>query len=219
MLLAQPIPNPNNKPAQALNGIELQTLPSYAILTIPIHEIQLRYGRVVNDRPKSSVIIREENEEEDPDEVMNDAILQDVPNIPVHTHTQQEPTQEQIIPPFLEQLAIEKPVIHPEYDILNELKNVCVKMPLLQAIKDIPIYSNLIKELCIKKPGKKQKCPLTIHVIGEMSECMIDQSRIEKYANPRSPVVTVILNNISIENTHIYLGFSTNMMTNAILEF
>ena len=42
----------------------------------------------MDDRPKSSVIIREENDEEDSNEVMNDAILQDVdiPNIPVHTH-------------------------------------------------------------------------------------------------------------------------------------
>ena len=48
-------------------------------------------------------------------------------------------------------------------------------MPLLQAIKDIPIYSKVIKELCIKHPRKKQKDPLTIHVIGEMSECMTGQ--------------------------------------------
>ena len=40
----------------------------------------------------------------------------------MHTHPQQEPTQEQRIPPFSKRLAIEKPVIHPKYDILNELK-------------------------------------------------------------------------------------------------
>ena len=47
-------------------------------------------------------------EEEDPNEVTNDAILQDVdiPKIPSHTHPQQEPTQEQRIPPFPERLAI-----------------------------------------------------------------------------------------------------------------
>ena len=122
----------------------MQTLPSYVISTVLVHEIQLRYGRVVNDRPKSSVIVREENEEEeeDPDEVMNDGILYDenISKIPMHTHPQQEPTQEQRIPPFPERLAVEKPVIHPEYDILNELKNVCVEIPLLQAIKDIPVY-------------------------------------------------------------------------------
>ena len=43
----------------------------------------------MNDKPKSSVITHEENEEvEDPNEVMNDTILQDVPNILVHTHPQ-----------------------------------------------------------------------------------------------------------------------------------
>ena len=105
---------------------------------------------------------------------MNDAILEDVdiPNILVHTHPQQEPTQEQIIPPFPKRLAIEKPIIHPEYDILSELKNVCVKITLLQAIKDISIYSKVIKELFIKRLGKKQKYPPTIHVIGDMFECM-----------------------------------------------
>ena len=71
--IAKPIPNPNNKPNQALNSIELQTLPSYLILTVPIHEIQLRSGRVVNDKPKLSAISHEENEEEeDLNEPMND---------------------------------------------------------------------------------------------------------------------------------------------------
>ena len=55
-----------------------------------------------------------------------------------------------MIPPFLKWLAIEKPVVCPKYDIMNELKNICVKISLLQAIKDIPIYSKVIKELCIK---------------------------------------------------------------------
>ena len=41
----------------------------------------------MNDKPKSSVVIREENEElEEPNEVMNYTILQDVPKIPAHNH-------------------------------------------------------------------------------------------------------------------------------------
>ena len=66
LLPAQPIPNPNNNPTQYLNSIELKTLPSYVLSTIHVHEIQLQSRRVVNDRPKSLVIIRE---------VMNDAII------------------------------------------------------------------------------------------------------------------------------------------------
>ena len=112
---------------------------------------------------------------------------------------------------------IEKPVVHPEYDIFNELKNICVKITLFQDIKDIPIYSKVIKELCIKHPRKKQKDPLTIHFIGEMFECMTDQSWIAKYTNRGSPAVTVIINNIAIENTLINLGSTINMMTIIVL--
>ena len=104
------------------------------------------------------------------------------------------------------------------YGILNELKHIFVKIPLLQAIKDIPIYSKVIKELCIKHPRKKQKYPLTIHVIGEMSKYMSDHSRIVKYTNPGAPIVTIIINNTSIYNTLIDLGAAINMMTTAVLE-
>ena len=101
---------------------------------------------------------------------------------------------------------------------MNKLKNVCVNIPLFQDIKDIPIYSKVIKELCIKKPGKKQKDPPTIHVIGEISESMTEQSRITKYTNLGSLVVTVIVNNTAIDNTLIDLGSAINIMTTAVLE-
>ena len=101
---------------------------------------------------------------------------------------------------------------------MNELKHIYIKIPLLKSIKDIPIYSKVIKELCIKCPGKKQKDPLTIHVIGEMFEYMIDQYWIAKYTNPGALVVTVVVNNTFIENTLINLGSAINMMTIASLE-
>ena len=72
--------------------------------------------------------------------------------------------------------------------------------------------------MCIKLPEKKQKDPLTIHVIGEMSKCMTDQSQIEKYTNLGALVVTVIVNNTAIQNTLIDLGSTINMMTTAVLE-
>ena len=47
---------------------------------------------------------------------------------------------------------------------------------------------------------------------------MTDQYRIAKYTNPGAPVVSVIVNNMSIENTLIDLGSAINMMTTAVLE-
>jgi hypothetical protein len=44
-------------------------------------------------------------------------------------------------------------------DILGELRNVCVKVPLFQDIKDVLIYAKVVWELCLKKPGRKKKDP------------------------------------------------------------
>ena len=72
----------------------MKTFPSYLVSTVPIHEIQLRTVRVINDKPRTSVIIHEENaeEEEDSNEPMNDAILEDVniSKVPVPTHPPHE---------------------------------------------------------------------------------------------------------------------------------
>ena len=70
------VPKLNNKPTQSLKIIELQTLPPYVISFVLVHEIQLLYGRVMNDKTKSSVVIHEESEEGDiPNETMNETIL------------------------------------------------------------------------------------------------------------------------------------------------
>ena len=64
-------------------------------------------------------------------------------------------------PPFPERLQIdkgvEKQIWLPNYSFLDELKNVCIKIPLLQAIKEIPILAKTIKELSLKRPGRKPR--------------------------------------------------------------
>jgi hypothetical protein len=101
---------------------------------------------------------------------------------------------------------------------LNELKNICVKIPLLQAIKDIPIYSKVVRELCIKKPGRKKKDPPTVHLIGGLSEYISEQPKLAKYRNPGNPVVTITIKEVSIGNTLIDLGASINFMTTTTLK-
>jgi hypothetical protein len=105
-----------------------------------------------------------------------------------------------------------------EFDILNELKNICVKIPLLKAIKDITIYSNAMKELCIKKPCRKHKDPPTVHLIGELSEYISEQPRVTKFANLGNLIVTITINKVPIVNTLIYLGETINVMTITNLE-
>jgi len=125
---------------------------------------------------------------------------------------QNENSQITKAPPYLEMLSIEKPTIRLEFDILNELKDICVKIPMLQAIKDISIYSKVIKELCIKKPGRKQKDPPIVHLIGELFEYISEQPRVTKYANPGNLIVTITINKVPIGNNLIDLGAAINVM-------
>jgi len=127
-------------------------------------------------------------------------------------------TQVPQTPPFPERLLIEKAIVQSEFDIMNELRNVCVKILLLQVIRDVPIYAKTIKELCIKKIGQKQKDPPTIHLVGQSSNCISEAPKIVKYANRRNPIVLVTINNVSIGNTLVNIGSSINIMTINIVE-
>jgi hypothetical protein len=86
---------------------------------------------------------------------------------------------------------IAKPTVYPNFDIVGELKNLCVKIPLLQDLQDIPIYAKTIKELCEKKSGRKTKNPSTVHVVGTLSDPILGKKEPVKYTDPGNPVVTV----------------------------
>jgi hypothetical protein len=73
-ILAQPIPNPNNRPTHPVQNIEVQTFPTY--------EIQLRSGKVVN-QSDPTVIIQEENDNHSEEE-----------------NTQTTPAEEEASPPI-----------------------------------------------------------------------------------------------------------------------
>ena len=133
----------------------------------------MRYGKTLNKtqpvtRTTPKVIIQE-HEEEPVDDLSNGVSLKDViiPNNKVSESQHNIQTQVPQTPPFPERLLIEKPIVQSEFDIINELKNVYVKISLLQAIIYVPIYAKTIKELCIKKPGRKHKDPPTIHLVGQ----------------------------------------------------
>jgi hypothetical protein len=76
----------------------------------------------------------------------------------------------------------------------------------------------VVKELCIKKPGRKQKDPPTVHLKGELSEYISEQPKVAKYGNPGNLVVTITINEVSIGNTLIYLGATIYVMNVTTLE-
>jgi hypothetical protein len=69
---------------------------------------------------------------------------------------------------------IEKPTVYPNFDIVGELKNLYINIPLLQALQDIPIYAKTIKELCGRNLVRKTKNPSsTVCVVGALSDLIL----------------------------------------------
>ena len=90
---------------------------------------------------------------------------------------------------------------------------MCVKIPLIQAIKDVPIYNRLIREKCFHKPGRNKKDTPNINVVGELSELFLGRVIFPKYLDPGSPIVDVHIDGVIVPNTLIDLMASINVMT------
>ena len=75
--------------------------------------------------------------------------------------------------------------------MIGELKKLYVKIPLLQAIRDILIYTKAIRDVCVKKPGRKPLDPPTVYVMGRLSELLQGHTPLVKYGDPGNPAVTV----------------------------
>jgi hypothetical protein len=95
------------------------------------------------------------------------------------------------LPLFPERLMIEKIAVYPNFNIVVELKNIYVNIPLLQALQDIPTYAKTIKELCGKKPVRKAKNPSIVHVVGSLSDLILGKKESVNYIDPGNLVVTV----------------------------
>ncbi|XP_059078054.1 uncharacterized protein LOC131876629 [Cryptomeria japonica] len=206
-LPAQPMPNPNNKQSQQQHvyATDPNQYPAYVVNIIDIH---LR-SRTTLPAQSPPVIT------EMPDE---GHIYQSVKNSPIPSRPEQQESSN--TPPFPQILEVEptKQKEEPIFDIVDQLKNVCIKIPLFQAIKDVPIYGKAIKESFLKKPGRKKKDPPIVHVVGQLADLMLGKVSIPKYLDPGSHLVAVVVNGIQVQNALIDVGAAINVMTKDVMQ-
>eukprot|EP00253_Pinus_taeda_P034880 PITA_34880 len=100
----------------------------------------------------------------------------------------------------------------PSREVEEDKEESETKIPLLQAIKDVPIYNRLIKEKFFRHPGRCKRDIPTINVIGQFSNLMLGQIICPKYLDPGSPVVDVHINGTMVPHTLIDLGATINVM-------
>jgi len=80
-------------------------------------------------------------------------------------------------------------------------------------MRDVPIYTKTLGEYYAKKPKKKSRDPLTIHVIGKLSDFMMGRSMPVKYGDLENPILTVQINGVEISNVLVDLGAAINVIT------
>ena len=211
-LPVQPVANPNHKTIQATNNVDLPTYPTnptYLISTMPLQYVQLRSGRDLS-QIKTPITIEEEP---DTNEKMGDEATNENNVVALNEQNQKGQLEDNPTLPYPERLSLEKPIVPLEDNIETKLKNLCIKIPLVQAIRDIPIYVKIVRELCLNKVDRKKKDLPTIQFIGQFADQLTNQIQVDKYKDPRNPIVTISIKVTYIPNTLIDLGAAINVMT------
>ena len=134
-------------------------------------------------------------------------------DVPKKVQSSSNNVAETSTPPFPEHLSLTKAPKPPAFNILGELQNLDVKIPLLQSLRDVPIYARTMRDICVKKPGRKTKDPLTVHVMGDLSALMPGKTPPVKYGDPGHPTVTVQVGKMIIPRVLVDLGVAINIMT------
>lgn len=196
-LPTQPNLNPNNRPVQFVQIIETQKLETDLR---EFNDLQLRSGHIIETEGDKNVPVENQLPTEQP--------LQEEDVVRQQTHDQAIKSS----PPFPERLIIPCPIEHPEFDILGELRNLCIKIP-LQAIQDIPIYAKSIKELCIRKPKRRITTNPTVQVVGTLSDLLSRREAPIKYEDLGNSIVMVQINGQTFSNSLVDLGAAVNILT------
>eukprot|EP00253_Pinus_taeda_P016598 PITA_16598 len=197
-LPVQPNPNPNNN--KSLQVIDIQSQP---ISPMQCNDIHLRSGRIVE--PIIDDVTDYEKEETRKEKSSNNNAE------PVESYSNK--TAQIAEPPFPKCLALTKTFEPPSFNLLGELQNLDVKIPLLQALRDVPIFARIVRDICIKKPGRKAKEPLTVHVMGELTALMTEKYPPVKYGDPGHPIVIVQVGKTFVSKVLVNLGAAINIMT------
>ena len=192
-LPVQPNPNPNNKVVQVIDIQNQSIFP-----TMQCNDIHLRSGKIVEP-------------------IIDDITYSDSDKEETEKHKKSQPPSNKSVeitePPFPERLVLTRMPETPAFNLLGELQNLYVKIPLLQALRDVPIYARTLRDICVKKPGRKTKDPLTIHVMGDLSALMSGKAPPVKYGDPGHPTVTVQIGKTMIPQVLVDLGAAINIMT------
>ncbi|KAH9679091.1 protein kinase domain-containing protein [Citrus sinensis] len=126
--------------------------------------------------------------------------------------TRAKPLPIVIPPPFPSRFAKSKKE-EQEKDILETFRKVEVNIPLLDAIKQIPRYAKVLKELCTSK--RKLRGDEKVHM-GENVSAVLQKKLPPKCKDPGMFTIPCKIGSVRVEKAMLDLGASINVMPRSI---
>ena len=94
-------------------------------------------------------------------------------------------------------------------EIFEVLRQVKVNVPLLDMIKQVPMYAKFLKDLCIvKRELNVKKNPFLTELVSPIIQCKTPV----KYKDPGCPTISVNIGGTYVENALLDLGANVNML-------
>ena len=94
-------------------------------------------------------------------------------------------------------------------EFLELFKQVKINIPLLNAIKNVPMYAKYLKDLCIVK--RRQSVKKKAYLASQVS-AIIQQDIPPKYKDPGTPTISCFIGEEKITNALLNLGSSVNVL-------
>ena len=124
-LPVQPNPNPNNK---AVQNVDIATMLLLYITPVSCEAIHLRFGWIAELIIEEGASSESNKESNDPQPLPTSIPAGPAPH---DADTVAEKTVAPADPPFPERLTLSKAVEQPHFNLLRELQNLYIKIPLL----------------------------------------------------------------------------------------
>nr|CAN62872.1 hypothetical protein VITISV_015209 [Vitis vinifera] len=128
--------------------------------------------------------------------------------IPEKELLKEEMLKKSTSPPFPQALHGKKGIRNAA-EILEVLRQVKVNIPLLDMIKQVPMYAKFLKDLCTIKRG------LTVNkkaFLTEQVSAILQYKSPLKYKDPGSPTISVMIGGKVVEKALLDLGASVNLL-------
>ncbi|CAN6455565.1 unnamed protein product [Victoria cruziana] len=95
-------------------------------------------------------------------------------------------------------------------DMLEMFRSVCINLPLLDAIQQVPAYARFLKELCTRK-RKSRKVPECV-MLSARTSSLLQRRLPPKREDPGAPIISCMLGDIHVERALLDLGASVNVL-------